>query len=75
MARGSRPGNPDRVKTSVLVEMTARCRDCSFVKEGAGALGSAAIHHDATGHVITTHMVRDVIYGDTVNPDQLTIDP
>lgn len=45
----------------------ARCDDCDYVDGGPGvpgAMGRAARHHDATGHVITIDTTRTYVYGE-----------
>lgn len=54
---------PDRITTTVQ-RRTAVCEGCDFTVEHRGALGSAAIHHDATGHVIRVEVNDVVTYGD-----------
>lgn len=55
---------PPRRPTSSTLAVSAQCLDCPWTTTAANGLGNAAQHHDATGHVVEAHVVRDVTYGD-----------
>lgn len=44
----------------VLVE----CQDCDYRADGKTAQGSAAQHHDRTGHVVRVEVSRVFVYGE-----------
>lgn len=54
----------DRQTRSVVEEVVAACQGCPWRNEEGNALGTAARHHDATGHTVHTLITRLVIYGD-----------
>lgn len=53
-----------RVKQSQVTNSWARCTECRWSMVSAGALGSAAQHHDKTGHVVDAQQTIRVRYGD-----------
>lgn len=55
---------PDRrLRLSGVVKSTAICRICGWHSTSRNSLGSAARHHDATGHTVDVEQVVQVTYG------------
>lgn len=50
--------------TAVEKETAAECRGCAWKLTGTGALGNAARHHDASGHVVDVCVGTRITYGD-----------
>lgn len=46
-----------------VVEVHAECDDCGWESWAKNAMGNAARHHDATGHVVRVEQVNCVRYG------------
>lgn len=53
-----------RAKWTTKPDYMAECQDCEFYQAGRQALGSAARHHDATGHVLRVNVESAVYYGE-----------
>lgn len=45
-----------------MLGVDARCRDCGWASEARNALGNAARHADATGHMVVVEQATVVIY-------------
>lgn len=52
-----------RQMTSRLTAVDAVCQACTWAASSINALALAAIHHDSTGHPVTTTVTRVVQYG------------
>jgi hypothetical protein len=52
-----------RQTATTTLEAFAECGGCDWRNAGRGALGSAARHHDATGHPVTITTTNRVEYG------------
>lgn len=61
---------------SIVTDVIAECRGCPWESTAGNALGNAARHHDASGHVVAVSITRLVTYGDpsATPPGQLTIE-
>lgn len=45
-----------------LLGVDALCRDCPWASEARNALGNAARHADATGHMVVVEQATVVVY-------------
>jgi hypothetical protein len=58
----------ERVKRSAITDLLVECRGCSWTSSGLNGVGTAAQHHDRTGHVVAVSITRLVIFGDPDAP-------
>lgn len=56
--------SPKRQTKTESLDSVAECVECTFRSKSRGALGSAAIHHDKTGHCVRIAVGRLVTFGD-----------
>lgn len=65
-----------RETSTVTNLLAAECHGCDWQTNAANTFGTAARHHDATGHPITVTINRTITYGNpnAPLPDQLALD-
>lgn len=51
-----------RARWQTKPDMVAECEDCDW-ECGQNGQGSAALHHDRTGHVVRVEVTRVIVYG------------
>lgn len=56
-----------RPMTSELESVTAECHGCDWTADARNALAAAARHYDATGHPVTSRVLRVVHYGNAAD--------
>lgn len=60
-----------RETNTALTDVIVECQGCDYASRSLNGLGSAARHHDATGHEVRTSVTRLVVYGEGPTPEEL----
>lgn len=63
---------PRRLRLSGITSARAECRICGWKSVARNCLGSAARHHDSTGHTVDITQVVSITYGKRAALERIT---